>query len=177
LTIVVLLVLAGIWGAVLVPPLLRGRAEGRPADSIVDFRRQLSVLRRTSPLASSQASASALADVAQRSFAMSAMSAGPVGVGATVGPASAARRLRTQRRRREVFFSLLGGVAGTLLLGLIPGLHAVLMVNVLVDIAFAGYLFALLRFRNLAAEREMKLRFLPQPRRIEPALLLRRSAN
>jgi len=171
---VVLLVLAGIWGAVLVPPLLRGRAEGRPADSIVDFRRQLSVLRRTSPLASSQASASALADVAQRSFAMSA---GPIGVGATVGPASAARRLRTQRRRREVFFSLLGGVAGTLLLGLIPGLHAVLMVNVLVDIAFAGYLFALLRFRNLAAEREMKLRFLPQPRRIEPALLLRRSAN
>ncbi|HVL27065.1 MAG TPA: hypothetical protein VM390_02875 [Acidimicrobiales bacterium] len=45
----VLLILAVIWAAVLIPPFLRARAEGRPADSITDFHRQLSVLRRTGP--------------------------------------------------------------------------------------------------------------------------------
>jgi hypothetical protein len=135
----------------------------RPVDSIVDFRRQLSVLRRTSPLASSQA----LAEIYNRP-------AVHLPVAATDG---AARRLRTQRRRREVFYSLLGGSAATLLLGMVPGMHAVLIVHLLVDIAFVGYLAALVRFRNISAERDMKLRFLPQPRTVEPALLLRRSAT
>mgnify|MGYP006207422537 CR=1 FL=1 len=45
----VLLVLAGIWAAVLIPPAVRARAEGRPGDSIRNFKRQQSVLRRTGP--------------------------------------------------------------------------------------------------------------------------------
>lgn len=164
----VLLVLAAIWGAVIIQQ-VRSRVDVRPVDSIVDFRRQLSVLRRTSPLASSQAAPAALAEMYHRSTPQHY--AAP----ATLSP-SAARRMRTQRRRREVFYSLAGGSAATLLLGLVPGLHAVLMVHLLVDIAFVGYLAALVRFRNVAAEREMKLRFLPPPRNAEPALLLRRSA-
>jgi len=59
----------------------------------------------------------------------------------------------------------------------VPGLHAVLMVNLLVDIVLVGYVMALVHLRNQAAEREMKLRFLPAPRTIQTALLLRRSAN
>ena len=43
----VLLVLAAIWGAVIIQQ-VRSRVDVRPVDSIVDFRRQLSVLRRTS---------------------------------------------------------------------------------------------------------------------------------
>ncbi|MGI8984016.1 MAG: hypothetical protein ACR2HM_05725, partial [Acidimicrobiales bacterium] len=45
----VLLVLAGIWAAVLIPPAVRARAEGRPGDSVHNFKRQLSVLRRAGP--------------------------------------------------------------------------------------------------------------------------------
>ncbi len=48
--------------------------------------------------------------------------------------------------------------------------------NVVVDMMFVGYVSLLIRLRNLAAEREMKLRFLPGAP-TEPALLLRRSAN
>lgn len=46
---IVLLVVIAAWAAVLVPPLLRGRTEGRPSSSVVDFRRQLSTLQRSTP--------------------------------------------------------------------------------------------------------------------------------
>ena len=46
---IVLLVVVAAWAAVLVPPLLRGRTEGRPSSSVVDFRRQLSNLQRSTP--------------------------------------------------------------------------------------------------------------------------------
>jgi hypothetical protein len=49
LTIVVLLILALVWAAVLGPGILRRRAERRSADSIGAFRRQLRVLERTGP--------------------------------------------------------------------------------------------------------------------------------
>ena len=44
----VLLILAVIWAAVLLPPYLQNRSESRPADSISSFQRQLSVLERRS---------------------------------------------------------------------------------------------------------------------------------
>jgi len=44
-------------------------------------------------------------------------------------------------------------------------------------IALMAYVLLLVRLRNVAAEREMKLRFLPRTAAPEPALLLRRSAN
>ena len=50
----VLLILAVVWAAVLVPPWLRNRADARPADSITAFRRRLSVLERTGPPGSAQ---------------------------------------------------------------------------------------------------------------------------
>ena len=43
----VLLVLAAVWLAVLVPPLLRSRVENRPNSSVTDFRRQLTKLQNT----------------------------------------------------------------------------------------------------------------------------------
>ena len=45
----VLVILAAIWAAVLVPPYLQNRRETRPGDSIATFRSQLSVLERTTP--------------------------------------------------------------------------------------------------------------------------------
>jgi hypothetical protein len=46
---IVLLVVAGAWAAVLLPPLLRSRLQNRPGSSVTDFRRQLSTLQRTVP--------------------------------------------------------------------------------------------------------------------------------
>jgi hypothetical protein len=45
----VLLVIGAAWAAVLLPPLLRSRLEGRSGSSIMSFRRQLSTLQRTMP--------------------------------------------------------------------------------------------------------------------------------
>jgi len=44
----VLLVVAAAWAAVLIPPMLRSRAENRPNSSVTDFRRQLNTLQSTS---------------------------------------------------------------------------------------------------------------------------------
>src|SRR3954463_14313474 len=46
---VVLLVVGAVWVAVLVPPLLRSRGESRPHSSVDLFRRNLSVLQKTTP--------------------------------------------------------------------------------------------------------------------------------
>lgn len=43
----VLLVLAAVWLAVLIPPMLRSRVQNRPNSSVTDFRRQLTELQNT----------------------------------------------------------------------------------------------------------------------------------
>lgn len=184
----VLLVLAGIWAAVLIPPAVRARAEGRPGDSISNFRRQLTVLNRTTP----HAGRSGAGELRHRLHGP----AGPVRNGATGGsvvgrPQPAAvrgmspsvSRSRTIRRRRDVLTALLVAVVATLALGVFLGSSLVWGAQILVDVLLVGYIALLVHQRNVAAERDMKVRFLPQAARIEPALLraepalLRRSAN
>ncbi len=190
----VLVVLAIIWVAVLVPPALRARAEGRPGDSISAFRRQLRVLRRTGPSASRSAAPDWM-----RAPSYGSRPAAPVTsltarrAQATRGPAAyssyssysprppAIRRVsparsRTLRRRRDVFTALLGAAAVSLVLGLVPAFRVLLLVHLAVDVLLVAYVAMLIRQRSLAAEREMKVRFLPDSRRVEPALL-RRSVN
>jgi len=161
---VVLLILAVIWAAVLIPPLLGARAEARPADSIGDFRRQLSVLRRTAPV--SMPPAHTMGNVVPI-----------VPVQPAVVVRDSARRRRTLKRRRDVFYALLTAMGGSLLLAVV-GLKAMLGLHLLLDVAFAGYVAMLVRMRNETAERDMKVRFLPQHgSAAEPVLALRRSAN
>ncbi|MGH9061480.1 MAG: hypothetical protein ACRDZY_18490, partial [Acidimicrobiales bacterium] len=85
-------------------------------------------------------------------------------------------RARTLQRRRQVLYTLAGAFVATLVLGAIPSLHLIWWVTGLSGIMLAAYVGILVHLRNLAAEREMKLRFLPA-RSIEPTMLLRRSAN
>ena len=47
---IVLLAVAAVWAAVIIPPLLRSRVENRPNSSVTDFRRQLSTLQRAVPI-------------------------------------------------------------------------------------------------------------------------------
>ncbi|HTJ73737.1 MAG TPA: hypothetical protein VL337_00065 [Acidimicrobiales bacterium] len=199
----VLLVLAGIWAAVLIPPALRSRAEGRPGDSIHNFKRQLTVLRRTGPHRGGFGSSGRTAGgehwyrphaatplvpvhgpVRSTARATGSYRVAPVApLAARPATAASASRSRTIRRRRDVLTALVVAVFGTLLLGLIPAFHILLIAHVVSDVLLVAYVALLVHQRNAAAERDMKVRFLPQAHRLDPALLraepalLRRSAN
>jgi hypothetical protein len=169
---VVLLVLAGIWAAVLAAWFLRARAEGTLGDSVGMFSRHLSVLERAAPTTVRPANrlrtpAGQVAIPPYRPssprYVPRAPAGGrrpPVAYPYAASPA-ALRRRRAQKRRRDVLFALMAGMAGSLMLGLIPGLGVMLWVHVLLDVLFAGYVALLIRIRNLSTEREMKLTFLP----------------
>ena len=167
--VVVLIVLAAVWAAFLLPPILRARAEHRPSGSITDFRKQLHVLARTSPGATGRAN---LHQVAPGRV----VPIRPRSAAAAPAPLRLGRSRQSVKRRRDIFVGLLVAMAGSLVLGFLPPLRALWAVHVVLDLLFAGYVAALIYLRNLAAEREMKVRFLP-PAAPEPALLYRRSAN
>ena len=192
----VLLILACVWAAVLIPPAVRARAEGRPGDSISNFRRQLSVLRRTGPSTGRVAGG----DHWYRPHAVPTLTPvhgpmrstrtapRPTANRALVRPirpanAAAAARSRTLRRRRDVLSALVAAVVATLVLGLLPMFRVMLFFNVIADVLLVAYVALLIHQRNVAAERELKVRFLPNATRLDPALLraepalLRRSAN
>jgi hypothetical protein len=174
-TILVLLFLAVVWAVVLIPSLVRRQAEARPADSIIDFRRQLRVLQRAGP----RTVAPAYSLAAQ--WPTGTVAGGsPARAGGEVTrtlPPHALRRLRTLRRRRDTLLVLVGGVVGSAALGAVPVLRALWALAAGLCVFLAVYVALLIRLRNLEAEREMKLRFLPPPRAQEPTLLLRRPAN
>ena len=154
----VLVVLAVVWAVVLIPPWLRNRAEGRPGDSIGAFHRQLTTLERTGP--------------------ETAPPRTPLMPQARPAARPAGARARLQRRRRGVMLVLGAAMVSTLMLSFVPGLRSMLLLHVIVDLLFAVYVALLIRLRGLSAEREMKLRFLPDTRQqVEPVLALRRSAN
>jgi hypothetical protein len=164
LGVVALIVLAAIWAAFLLPPIFRARAENRPSGSISDFRRQLRVLARTSP---------------RRSYLSPVYAPRPSPLSRPMpAVARAARTRQSVKRRRDVLVGLLVAMAGSFVLGFLPPLRALWAVHVVIDLLFVGYVALLVYLRNLAAEREMKVRFLPTaPAAAEPALLYRRSAN
>ena len=163
-----LIVLAAVWAAFLIPPILRARSENRPSGSISDFRHQLRVLGRTSPVTRISPTAAPGAVHLRPLSVVRPTSPTPARLGAS---------RRTMKRRRDVFFGLLVVMAGSLLLGALPPLRVLWAVHVVADLLFGAYVAALVYLRNLAAEREMKVRFLPGRSAPEPALLYRRSAN
>lgn len=171
----VLLILAVIWAAVLLPPWLQNRRENRPSDSIASFRQQLSVLQRTTP--------GFVDRVEPRPHVRPAGNV-PAALRATRGldPATAARhaamrRAEVRRRRRDVFLTLLGAAGVTLPLAVLLG-GPVWMLHLAVDALLLGYVALLIQLQQRAVERESKVRYLPRHGSApEPALLLRRSAN
>jgi hypothetical protein len=192
LTTVVLLLLALIWGVLLVS-FFRSRATATFSDSVGAFRRNLSVLERATP--SVVAPANRLRGPARLSVSSglaapsptfrATLGAGPGGAytgartggpgraGPRPGPRTAAsaaslRRRQAQKRRRDVLYALVAGTAGTALLALIPGLSMLWALQVMFDLMLAGYCSVLIRLRNAAAEREMKLRYMATARPARP---------
>ena len=168
--VVVLIVLAAVWAAFLLPPILRARSEHRPSGSISDFRKQLHVLARTSPAAQHHAR-----PVPALGGRVVPMRPRPP---AAPQPLRLGRSRQSVKRRRDIFLGLLVAMGGSLVLGFLPPLRALWAVHIVLDVLFAAYVASLIYLRNLAAEREMKVRFLP-PAVATPAtaLLYRRSAN
>lgn len=163
MSLVVLLILAVVWAVFLVPQVLRHRAEKTPADSIGAFRNQLSVLERTTPGMPGQPAAR------------------PVLGGSGPMPAVYGRRLSqrelARRRRLHLLVGLLGAMGLTLLGSFVAS--SLITVHVALDVLFVAYCALLVRVRNVAAEREMKVRYLPGPPMAmpEPQLLLHRSGG
>lgn len=178
---IVLLLLAGVWGVVIYTWIKDHLAEGRPADSIGSFRRQLHVLERTGP-------ASGWA----RSVTSDWGAPGRIGLARglpttpevrALRPSPSARRAAARRRRRDILCGLLAGMGGSLALSFLPGLGVLLALHVALDALFLAYVALLIRYRNLRAERAAKVRFLPQAQPPvasslpEPVLALRRTGN
>jgi hypothetical protein len=156
--IVVLVILAVLWAVVLVPPLLRARTV-RTADSIDDFHYRLGVLHRTQGMPAGPTAPP---------------SAGPTA--AAVPSARPAPRPATgaAKRRRDVVTVLLGVVAATFLVASATGSTFVWGVQVAADALLMAYVALYAWFRSLHAERDRKVRYLPQR---QPELVLRRSAS
>lgn len=178
----VLALLAVIWVAVLAPPLLRRGAESRRSDSVRDFRRHLGVLQRAAP--GMIAPAHTRRGGSHYAPALHGYAFAPPRAPGRSGPARPRVNLgrsRTLRRRRNVLGVLAGATVLLLVLGVIPSLHVMLAGAAVFAVLLMAYVAMLVRIRNLAAERDMKLTFLPNAAapagRADSGLLLRRSAT
>jgi hypothetical protein len=129
-----LFILAALWAVVLLPPLLRSRAE-RANDSIGDFNYRLDVLGRTNGQ-------------------LHAPGAQP-----RVSPGQ-----RSAKRRRDVLRALLAGVGGLALLAMATHLMVAWALFFLSAIALAAFCGLWAWARSVQMDRAMKVRTLHQRR-------------
>ncbi|MEW6154879.1 MAG: hypothetical protein AB1673_12955 [Actinomycetota bacterium] len=130
----VFIVLGLIWAAVLVPPVLRARAERR-AEFIASFSEQMGVLGK-GPQAAAQAGQAG---------------AGQAGAGSKTGRPR--RRVSAAKRRRDVLGGLVGALAGSLVLGVVPALRVAWVVALFLLNASIGYVAVLVHQRDVARRR------------------------
>lgn len=149
----VLLVLAAIWAAVLLPPYLQKRRAFHPSASVVDFSHQLAVLQRTGDPA-------ALSGSPRSMTARSTMS-----------------RAEAMRRRRDVVATLTTAAVLTFLLAVALG-GSVWLLHLTVDAALLGYVAMLMQIQQQRTQVRNTVRYLPaQHQSPTQQALLRRSAN
>lgn len=170
----VFLLLGVIWAAVLVPPWVQARREGRPNSSIVMFHRQLWLLERTTPsyaagTLGSVGGASTPAGVAG-SISPRGMANGPGGPGPSV--AAHERRTAGQRRRRQLLGGLTLAVVATLPVAALGGLPPLWVAQWVIDGMLLGYLLLLVRRGHRRAERVRKVRYLSPIREPRPAVVV-----
>src|SRR5919199_1553102 len=120
----VLVVLGVIWAAVIVPPVLRARAQRR-AEFIESFREQMG----------------ALGDKAASCME-------------TESDARRRRRANPVKRRRDITGGLLGAMIGSLVLGAMPSLRVVWVLHLFLLNTFIGYLALLAHQRSVALRRQ-----------------------
>jgi len=151
----IVVILAVMWIAVLVPPLLRSRSDGRPSNSIVDFRRQLTTLQRSAPGALTRVPARAGGRPAgpYRAPMMTSHSVpfASAGIGGNYGARSAMKR-----RRQNVLLTLGGAVVVSGLVGFGMGYGAMKLAFFGVLMLLGGYIYLLVQLRRVEEERAMR---------------------
>ena len=81
-----------------------------------------------------------------------------------------------RRRRRDVFVTLLGAVAVTLLLAIALG-GSIWMLQIAVDVVFVAYVALLVSLQQQTIEKDQKVRYMPPAqarRQPQPQLAVRR---
>lgn len=148
MTILVILILLGLWAAVLVPPLLRARHAHRGHNSIGSFKQKLGSLGRTNgsrPSTPAGIGSSLSAPLSPR---------GPIGRGAMTP---------VQRRRRDVLVGLGAAVVATGLLAFMVG--GLVWLLPLLSLGLLGaYVVMLLQIKQASEERRTKVRYLSERR-------------
>ena len=137
MTLLVIVLLAVVWIAVLVPPYVRSFREGRPGDSISSFRKQLNTLERSAPTALPAYRRPS----GSPSYAPPVRSTNPYG-----RPAVSARQ-----RRRQVLIALVGAVIVTGIAALVAGGGPMLWANVVVDLLLVAYVMLLVQMQKAAS--------------------------
>lgn len=152
MTLLVLVILGVMWLLVLLPPFLRSIRDGRPSDSVVSFRRQLTVLERATPGTAPLRAGGPMV----RSGVAPSWSAGAYG--GPVGVANPSYRRRQQaERRRAVLATLAGLTAVSVVLAFVTGAALIEAVAGLACLALAAFVYLLLQ-RQAAAPRRRSAR-------------------
>ncbi|GIU89019.1 MAG: hypothetical protein KatS3mg010_0118 [Acidimicrobiia bacterium] len=162
----VLLILAGLWAVVLVPPVLRAKRTERTGDSIGDFNYRLDVLSRTN------GAGTRLHHRRVPPFSPVARGSGRVYASPVSTPSPSQR---AAKRRRDILTVLVGGAAITFLGAYGLGIGAFWSLQLLFDVLLAVYLGLWVSVRSAQFERAVKVRYLPAPQ--TPELALRRTGS
>jgi hypothetical protein len=186
LAIPVLVVLALLWAAFFLWPLLSNRTSERRVDSIGDFTHKLGIIGKTGGHIRRRRPAPAPIPVA---MPRSVPPSRPLGAAADPRSTMVAARhaavagiprpggmTRAQRRRRDVLLVLAVGVLSSLLLAIVAGNTLFWFVQGFADVLLVGYLALLVRMKRTESDRRAKVHYLPAPAPA-PALVLRRSAS
>jgi len=155
---IILIIVVAAWGAVLVPPLMRGRSDNSPHSSVLDFRRQLSTLQRSTPIrpgAPMRSMARPLAPSPSRADA---------GYDRYIDPSAALRRTvhsgqvrgvnrraMVRQRRQNVLVSLVLTTAGSAFIAFTTKSDLFVYVFVLATISLVGYCYRLSQLRRYSA--------------------------
>ena len=142
MTIAVILVLGILWVAVLVPPILRARGQQSRSDSVGDFHHKLRSLGQAN---------------GHRSRPRRTTASSPIFVPAGTGPGSMNAQ---QKRRRDVLFVLLGLVAFTFFLAVLTRSMAFIALQLIADVALAGYVYLLLQYKQRAQGQRPRVGYL-----------------
>jgi hypothetical protein len=143
LAILVILVLAILWAAVLIPPILRSRSEAGSPTGVGDFlgrlREGLGRGRMADP------SLPPLQPImgpvgGDRGYQGGMPPVGPVRVPGAMSPA--------QRRRRDVLVALLAAAGVTALMALFSKSMAFVVVHAMCDVMLGSYIYMLLRLKS-----------------------------
>jgi hypothetical protein len=186
LAIPVLVVLALLWAAFFLWPLVSNRSSERRVDSIGDFSYRLGVIgktgghsrrrRRPAPEAIPVAMPRPVRPTRPLGAPDPRTTAAVARQAAVLGLPKPGGMSRAQRRRRDVLLVLGVACLSTALLALVAGNSLFWVVQGLTDLLLVGYLVLLVRMRRTEEERRAKVHYLPAPAPA-PALVLRRSAS